>query len=146
MLLIDFFSSLVFLSLFSIFFLFLLLCKGIFRWLASFLKTYFFVFKESILQYLKKNQVQIMVFNKRPFVKFLGCHFERAHHKSLLNFVASFSWSMSQEKCAEFFALAASAGERGGILALLRVRDGGIYFQLIVFFFTQEIFLTQLNT
>ena len=37
-----------------------------------------------------------------------------------------------------FIAPAASVSERGGILALPHVRDAGIFFQLIVFFFSQE--------
>ena len=52
LLLFDFVSFFVFLSLFSIFFFCLLLCQAIFRGLVSFLS--FFVFKESTLQYLKK--------------------------------------------------------------------------------------------
>ena len=44
------------------------------------------------------------------------------------------------------FAPAANASERGGILALPHARDAGIFSKLIVFFFSQEIFLTQLNT
>ena len=33
---------------------------------------------------------------------------------------------------------AASASEQAGILALLRVRDAEIFFQIIVFFFSQQ--------
>ena len=44
------------------------------------------------------------------------------------------------------FAPAASASERGGILALPHERDAEIFSQLIVFFFSKENFLTQLNT
>ena len=38
-------------------------------------------------------------------------------------------------------APAANASERGGILVLPHVRDAGIFSKLIVFFFSQEIFL-----
>ena len=69
LLLFDFFSFLVFLSLFLMFFFCLLLCQEIVRLLASFLRRFFFVFKENTLQYLKKIQVQITVFNKNTVVK-----------------------------------------------------------------------------
>ena len=49
------------------FFFCLLLCQTIFGWLASFLR-FFFVFKESTLQYLKKIQVQI-ISNEKAVVK-----------------------------------------------------------------------------
>ena len=50
-------------------FLLSLLYQAIFRWPPSFWDFVFFVFKESTLQHLKKNQVQIIVFNKKIVVK-----------------------------------------------------------------------------
>ena len=64
-------SFFTFLSLCSMFFFYLLPCQAIFRWLASFLDIFFWVglFKESsTLQYLKKFQVQIIVYNKKAVV------------------------------------------------------------------------------
>ena len=66
-------SFFTFLSLCSMFFFYLLLCQAIFRWLASFLDLYIFLgggeVKESnTLQYLKKSQVQIIVYNKKAVV------------------------------------------------------------------------------
>ena len=48
-------------------------------------KQIFLVFEENTLQYLKKIQ------SKRLLRKFLGSLTSRAHHKTLLNFVSSFS-------------------------------------------------------
>ena len=70
-------SFFTFLSLCSMFFFYLLLCQAIFRWLASFLDLYIYIYiflggggvKESnTLQYLKKSQVQIIVYNKKAVV------------------------------------------------------------------------------
>ena len=69
-------SFFTFLSLWSMFFFYLLLCQAIFRWLASFLDLYIYIYifrgrgvKESnTLQYLKKSQVQIIVYNKKAVV------------------------------------------------------------------------------
>ena len=56
-----------FFSFFNVFFC-LLLWQTIFRWLASFVR-FFVLFQEKTLQYLKKIQVQIIVFNKKADVK-----------------------------------------------------------------------------
>ena len=54
---------------------------------------FFSVFKENTLQYLKQIQVQIIVFNKKAAVKISRSPTQRAHHKTLLNFLVSgFSW------------------------------------------------------
>ena len=52
----------IFLS--SMFFFSLLLCQTIFRWLASFLRFFLFLKRKG-----RKNQVQIVVFNKKAVVK-----------------------------------------------------------------------------
>ena len=57
LLLLDFFSFSVFLSLFSMLFFSLLVCQASFRWLVSF-SDFFFVFKEITLTYLKKIHVE----------------------------------------------------------------------------------------
>ena len=62
MLLFDFFSFFVFLFLISMIFFCLLLWQVILRWLPSFSK-------ESTLQYLKKIQVRIIIFDKEAVVK-----------------------------------------------------------------------------
>ena len=46
---------------------------------------------------LAKNQVQIIVFNKKAVVNISRISTQRVHDETLLNFVASFSWKMSQE-------------------------------------------------
>ena len=62
-------------SFFSSFFNVLLYvnCQIVFRWLASFLRRFFFsFFKESTLECLEKIQVQIIVFNKKALVQLSG--------------------------------------------------------------------------
>ena len=54
LLLFDFFPFFVFLSLFSMSLFYLLLYQAIFRRFAFFYRRFFFIFKESTLQYLKK--------------------------------------------------------------------------------------------
>ena len=107
-LLFDFFSFFVFLFLFLIFYFCLLLYQLSSNfWLTCifFEKTFCVVFKTSTLQCFKKIQVQLTVFDKNAVVKISRISNSRTHHETLLSFVASFSWYISQEYCAEFFKI-----------------------------------------
>ena len=76
----------------SMFFFCLLLCQAIFRWLASSWK-FFFVFKDSNLQFLKKIQVQMIVFNMKAVVKIyriFGSNSPLFLYKCLKNCVLNF--------------------------------------------------------
>ena len=83
MLFLSFFSIVVFLSLSQCFSSFSCYIKQFLRGLHLFWQFLFFAFKESTLQYFKKIQVQIIVFNKKLLWKFLGKFVE----SSVLNFL-----------------------------------------------------------
>ena len=97
MLLFDFFSFFVFFFFLQYFSSDACYVKQVLGGEHLFWKDGFLVFKESTLKFLEQIQVQRIVFNKKAIVKISGSATQRAHHETLLNFVASFSCQMSQE-------------------------------------------------
>ena len=101
----EFFSFFVFLSLFSMFFLCLLLFQVILGGLQLFWEDLFYVFKESTLQYLKKIDIQMTVFNKKAVAKISRISNLKSPPWNLVKFRSGLFLICLKKNCLNFFWL-----------------------------------------